>query len=131
MYGATPYGQPAYGVPQQYGQPAYGAPAYGAPPSPAYYPPPTPPAQQGPMIINLSNNNNSSSGSPCPSCTVNTGTINRKVAGTVTFLCCIFLFFCSGGIACFYPFCTDTYKDTELVCVKCQTVKAKIPANCC
>lgn len=116
------YTTPVYAPPPTY---------YAPPPAPAYYPPLSPaPAPQSPMIINLSNNDNSS-GSPCPSCTVNTGTIDRKVAGAVTFLCCIFLLLCSGGIACLYPFCTDTYKDTELICVKCQTVKAKIPANCC
>lgn len=130
MYGATPYGQPAYGAPQPYAQPIYGAPAYGAPPSPAYYPPPPPPAQQGPMIINLSNNNNSS-GSPCPSCGTETGNIPRKKVGLVTILWCLCLFIVSGGVACCYPFCVDSCKDTELVCVKCQTVKMKIAANCC
>lgn len=107
MYGATPYGQPAYGVPSPYGQPAYGA-----PPSPAYYPPPPPPAQQGPMIINLSNNNNNSSGSACPACGVDTGNIPRKKVGLVTILWCLCLFVVSGGVACCYPFCIDSCKDT-------------------
>ena len=100
------------------------------PPPPAYYPPP-PPQQQGPMIINLSgNNNNSGSGSPCPTCGKETGNIPRKTIGCVTIVWCLVLFFLT-GVACCYPFCTDSCKDTELVCVRCQTVKSKISANCC
>ena len=101
------------------------------PPPPAYYPPP-PPQQQGPMIINLSgnNNNNSGSGSPCPTCGKETGNIPRKTIGCVTIVWCLVLFFLTGVAWC-YPFCTDSCKDTELVCVRCQTVKSKISANCC
>ncbi len=112
-----------------YGQPAYGAP-YGAPP-PAYYPPPPPPpAAQGPMIINLGNNNNSGGhGSPCISCGKDTDNMPRKKIGCVAILWCLCLL--GSGFCWLYPLCTDGCKDTELVCVRCQTVKTKIPANCC
>ena len=113
-----------------YGQPAYGAPGYGAPP-PAYYPPPPAPAAQGPMIINLGNNGGSGDGSPCPTCGKDTGNIPRKKIGCITIVWCLVLFLLSGGLAWCYPFCTDSCKDTELVCVRCQTVKSKIAANCC
>ena len=113
-----------------YGQPAYGAP-YGAPP-PAYYPPPPqPPQQQGPMIINLGNqnNNNSGGGSPCPSCARDTDNMPRKKIGCVAILWCLCLM---GTAFCWlYPLCTDGCKDTELVCVRCQTVKTTVHANCC
>ena len=111
------YGQP---------QPMYPPPGYGAPP-PAYYPPPQ---QQGPMIITMGNNN-SGTGSPCPACAHETGNIPRKTVGKVTILWCLCLTFTTGLLCALYPFCTDSCKDTELVCVKCQTVKNKIPANCC
>lgn len=102
-----------------------------APPPPTYYPPPQP-QQQGPMIINLGNNNNDSgSGSPCPTCAKDTGNIPRKTIGCVTIAWCLVLFFLTGGMAFCYPLCTDSCKDTELVCVRCQTVKSKVPANCC
>lgn len=121
------YGQPM----MQPMQPAYGAPMMA--PAPAYYPPPAPaPAQQGPMIINLGNNNNSSGdGSPCPTCGKDTGNIPRKKIGCVTILWCLCLLFFTGGMAWCYPFCVDSCKDIELVCARCQTVKSKIPANCC
>eukprot|EP00178_Gracilaria_changii_P000845 TRINITY_DN1107_c0_g1_i2.p1 TRINITY_DN1107_c0_g1~~TRINITY_DN1107_c0_g1_i2.p1 ORF type:complete len:118 (-),score=1.33 TRINITY_DN1107_c0_g1_i2:28-351(-) len=99
-------------------------------PAPMYAPPPPAPAA-GPTVINLSNNNNDGSGSPCPACGKETGQIPRKKVGCVTILWCLCLFLFTGGLACCYPFCTDSCKDTELVCVKCHTVKAKIPANCC
>jgi len=118
------YAQPAYG------QPAYGQPAYGAPPPPAYYPPPQAPAQQGPMIINLGNQG-SSDGSPCPTCAKDTGNLPRKTIGCVAITWCFVLFFLTGGMAFCYPLCVDGCKDTELVCVRCQTVKSKVPANCC
>ena len=108
--------------------PGYG---YGAPPSPAYYPPPPPPPQQqGPMIINLGNNNNDSSGSPCQTCAKDTGNIPRKKIGCVAIAwCCCLLPTAVGWL---YPLCcTDSCKDTELICVKCQMVKNKITANCC
>ncbi len=114
---------------QPYGAPAYGVqPGYGAPPPPAYYPPPPQP-QQGPMIINLGNNN-SGDGSPCPTCGKDTGNIPRKTVGCVAICWCLCLLFFT-GFFCFYPLCTDSCKDTELVCVRCQTVKSKVQANCC
>jgi hypothetical protein len=89
-----------------------------------------PPVQQGPTVINLGGNNNSGDGSPCPVCGRDTGNIPRKTIGCVTIAWCLCLLFFT-GIAWCYPFCTDSCKDTELVCVKCHTVKSKIPANCC
>ena len=112
-----------------YGQPPpmYPQPGYGAPP-PAYYPPPQ---QQGPMIINMGGQNQGGEGSPCPVCAHDTGNIPRKTVGTVTILWCLCLAFTTGFLCALCPFCTDGCKDTELICVKCQTVKSKIPANCC
>ena len=106
-----------------YGQPGYG------PPPPAYYPPP-PQQQQGPMIINLGNQGGSGEGSPCPSCAKDTGNIPRKTIGCVAIAWCLCLLFTTGSFWC-YPLCTDGCKDTELICVRCQTIKSKIPANCC
>lgn len=119
-----------YGAPAPYGQPAYGQPAYmPPPPPPAYYPPPPQP-QQGPMIINLGNNN--TSGSPCPVCGKDTESMPRKKIGCVAIAWCICLLFTVGGYGlCFIPFCSDSCKDTELICVRCQTIKSKISANCC
>ena len=131
MYGQPPpYGAPpGYGAPPAYGAPpGYGAPGYGAPPPPNYYPPQQ---SQGPMIINLGNNNNSS-GTHCPICGSETGNLPRKKVGCVAIAWCLCLLFTVGGYGlCFIPFCTDGCKDTELVCVKCSTVKQTINANCC
>lgn len=128
MYGQPPpYGAPAYGAP------AYGAPAYGAPP-PTYYPPQQQQQAPGPMIINLAgnNNNNNGTGSPCPTCQHDTSSIPRKKIGGVAIAWCICLLLTAGGWGlCIYPLCTDSCKDTELVCIKCQTVKQTIHANCC
>jgi hypothetical protein len=128
------YAQP-YGAPPPYGAPV----PYGAPP-PAYYPPPPPPPayyppqqpqQQGPMIINLGNNNNSS-GSPCGICGKDTDSVPRKKLGCVAWAWCICLLLTFGGYGlCLIPLCSDSCKDTELVCIKCQSVKQTIPANCC
>ena len=104
---------------------------YGQPmmaPQPMYSPPP---AQQGPMVINLGGNSGGGDGSPCPSCGKDTGNIPRKKIGCVTIAWCFCLLVFSVGTAWCYPFCTDSCKDTELICVKCHTVKSKIPANCC
>jgi hypothetical protein len=127
MYGQPPpYG--GYGAPQ----PGFGMPppGYGAPP-PTYYPAPQP-QQQGPMIINLQgNNSNNTAGSACRTCGQETGNIPRKAVGKVTILWCLCLLFVTGPLCVCYPFCTDSCKDTELVCVKCHQVKDKIQANCC
>jgi hypothetical protein len=122
-----------YGPPPGYGAPAYGAPpppAFGyAPPPPAYYPTPQQP-QQGPMIINLQNNN--SSGSPCGICGKDTDNIPRKKLGCVAWAWCICLLLTVGAYGlCFIPLCSDSCKDTQLVCIKCQNVKQTVPANCC
>jgi hypothetical protein len=117
MYG-QPYGTPQYGAPP---------PGFGAPPPPNYYPP----QQQGPMIINLQQGRNSSSGSNCNICRQETENIPRKTVGSVTILWCLCLLFVTGPFCVCYPFCTDSCKDTELVCIKCHQVKDKIPANCC
>lgn len=113
-----------------YGAPGYGAPGYGAPPPPAYYPPP---AQQntGPTIINLSGNNNSG-GSPCRTCGKDTDNLPRKKVGCVAIAWCLCLLFTVGAWGlCLYPLFNDGCKDTELVCIRCQTLKSTIPANCC
>ena len=106
-------------------------PMIATPPPLAYYPPPPPPPAQGPMNFYMGNNDHSGDGSPCPACGKNTGNIPRKVVGSVTIVWCLVLFVLTGALAWCYPFCTDSCKDTELVCVRCQTVKSKIPANCC
>lgn len=124
MYGPPPgYGAPAYGAPP----PAYG---YGQPPPPpAFYPTPQQP-QQGPMIINLQSNN--SSGSPCGICGHDTDNIPRKKLGCVAWAWCICLLLTVGAYGlCFIPLCSDSCKDTQLVCIKCQNVKQTVPANCC
>jgi len=105
-------------------------PAY-YPPPPAYYPPPPSAPAAGPMIINLGGNNGGNdSGSPCPACGKDTGNMPRKTIGGVAIAWAICLCLTLGVIGC-YPLCNDSCKDTELICVKCQTVKTKIPANCC
>jgi hypothetical protein len=81
------------------------------------------------MIINLGNQGGGD-GSPCPTCGKDTGNIPRKKIGCVAIAWCLCLFFFTGSFWC-YPLCSDGCKDTELVCVKCQQVKSKIPANCC
>ena len=128
---------PPYGAPPAYVAPAYVAPGYGAPPPtygfpqpppPAYYP--TPQQQQGPLIINLSQNN--SSGSPCGICGHETDNIARKKLGCVAWSWCICLLLTVGAYGlCFIPLCSDSCKDTQLVCIKCQNIKQTIPANCC
>ena len=112
-----------YGAPMMAPQPMMMAPA------PMYAPPPPPPPQQsGPTIITVGGNNDNGSGSPCPACGKDTGNVPRKKIGCVTIMWCLCL---TPFMACCYPFCTDSCKDTELVCVKCHTVKSKINANCC
>ena len=116
-----------YGAPNPYNAPP---PGYGAPPPPAYYPPPPPQQQAGPTIITIGDNNSGGSGSTCLTCGKDTGQIARKKVGCVTIAWCICLFLWTGWLCCL-PFCIDSCKDTELICVKCQQVKQKISANCC
>ena len=101
---------------------------YGAPP-PAYYPPPAPAA--GPTVISVGGGGDSGSGSPCASCTRDTGNMPRKKVGCVAIIWCVTLFFLGGGLCSLIPLCTDSCKDTEMVCVRCQMVKSKMEANCC
>ena len=111
-----------------YGQPAYGAPMMA--PAPMYAPPPQQAA--GPTIITVGGgNDNSGSGSPCPTCCKDTGNMPRKKVGCVAILWCVACFLLTGSVCALYPLCSDSCKDTELVCVRCQTVKSKIEANCC
>ena len=124
MYG-QPYGAPppAYGAPQPY---------YAPPPPPAYYPPAPQAQNSGPMIINLGNQNNNNSGSPCGVCGGATDSIPRKKIGGVAIAWCICLALTVGAYGlCLIPLCSDNCKDTELVCIKCQTVKQTVSANCC
>ena len=118
------YAQPMMAAPMMAPAPMMAAPMYAPPP-----PPPAPAA--GPPVITVGGNDNSGSGSPCPSCTKDTGNIPRKKIGTVAILWCLCLFFFGGGFCSLYPLCSDGCKDSELVCVRCQTVKSKIQANCC
>lgn len=117
-------------------QPMYMAPP---PPPPVYYQPPPPPPvyyppqqQQGPTIITVNNGGDDSRGSPCPTCGKSTDNIPRKKIGCVAIAWCLCLLFTVGSFGlCLIPFCSDGCKDTELICVKCQNIKSKIPANCC
>ena len=113
-----------YGQPNMYPPPSYGPQQGFGAPSPNFYP------QQGPMVINLAGQNNTGQGILCPVCAHETGNIPRKTVGAVTIFWCLFLGFLT-GILCCLPFCVDNWKDTELLCVKCQTVKMKVHANCC
>ena len=129
--GMAPMGMPM-------AQPMYMAPP---PPPPVYYQPPPPPPvyypppqqqQQGPTIITVNNGGDDSRGSPCPTCGKSTDNIPRKKIGCVAIAWCLCLLFTVGSFGlCLIPFCSDGCKDTELICVKCQNIKSKIPANCC
>lgn len=66
----------------------------------------------------------------CPFCGRWTDTFPKKVAGGVTYIWCFALFLLT-GIFCCIPFCVDGCQDTNMVCVVCQGVKARIEANCC
>lgn len=106
------------------------APPMYAPPPPMYAPPPPPPPQQQTIIIAGGNNNNDNGNTtPCPTCGKGTGNIPRKKVGMVAIIWCLILSSCG---LCYIPLCcSDSCKDIELVCAKCQTVKAKVDANCC
>jgi hypothetical protein len=103
---------------------------YPPPPPPVYYPPPPPPPPPAQTIIITGNNNNNDSGSPCQTCGKDTGNVIRRKIGMVALAWCLCLLFTT-GFACYIPLTRDTCKDTELVCNRCQTVKAVIAANCC
>lgn len=66
----------------------------------------------------------------CPFCGRWTESFPKKAAGSVTYIWCFTLFLLT-GIGCCIPFCVDGCKDTLMVCVICQGVKARIAANCC
>lgn len=66
----------------------------------------------------------------CPVCRRETDNFPKKVPGGVTWIWCFGLFIFT-GICCCIPFCVDSCQDTEMVCVSCQCVKARIEANCC
>lgn len=101
-------------------------PVYYPPPQPAYYPPPPQPQQQQTIII--TGNNDNGHGSPCQVCGKDTGSIPRKKVGCVAIVWCVVLSSC---MLCCIPLLSNSCKDTELICEKCQTVKSKIAANIC
>jgi hypothetical protein len=108
-------------------QPIYGQPVYGQPMQPMYMQTPAPPIQQNPIII--INNNKGASGIHCQQCGHETAQIERKTIGCVAISWGV-AYCCLTGIFCFLPCIQNRYKDTELVCIKCQTVKHTIPADC-
>ncbi len=72
----------------------------------------------------------STNGLNCPFCMKQTQSVQKKTAGSVTWMwCCCLLVFT--GLFCCVPFCVDSCKDTEIVCAMCQGTKSKIEANCC
>ena len=107
-----------------------GAPMYAPPPPAPMYAPPPPAPAAGPTIVTVGGGGDSGSGSPCPSCAKDTGNMPRKKVGMVAIIWCVACFILGGGICSLIPLCTDSCKDTEIVCVRCQTVKSKIQANC-
>ena len=131
MYGQPQYGQPQMGYGQQPGfqQPGFQQPVF----QPAFQQPPPqqfgfhPPPQQGPTVIHINNDNDD--GTPCQFCGSKTSHITRRKVGCVA----IAWGFCLlvTGVCWWLPCCMDGCKDVELVCVKCQSVKGVIPANCC
>ena len=99
------------------------------PVQPMYMAPP-PPVQQGPTIITIGGNNNNNDGTYCPVCNKNTNQIVRKNLGCVNVLWCFCLCSIIGPLG-LIALCNDSYKDSEIVCTNCQTVKSTVPANCC
>lgn len=102
-----------------------------APVAPMYAPPPPPPPQAAPTVIMVNDRDDGVDRSPCATCGKDTGHIGRKVIGGVAmaWFCCLFWTLGWTGICCM-PCKTDSCKDTELVCMKCHTVKMTVPANC-
>jgi len=92
--------------------------------------PPPPPHTQQALILNVSNRK-SGALSPCPACGTDTGNIPRKKLGCVAIAWCVCLMVTTFGIGCCYAICNDSCKDVEILCVKCQTIKTKVPATCC
>ena len=102
-----------------------------APVAPMYAAPPPPPPQAAPTVITVVQNNDDDTRSLCPTCGRDTSTLTRKVVGGVAlaWFCCMLWTLGWTGL-CFMPCRIDSCKDTELVCMRCQTVKQKISANC-
>ena len=69
-------------------------------------------------------------GMHCMVCGRETGNFPIHKAGAVTWIWCIVLWILTGCLCCI-PFFIDSFKDTEVRCARCQTVKTVIPANCC
>lgn len=125
MYGQPPP-PPMYGQP--YGQP-YVQPGYGVPPPPPAYGYGAPPPAFGPTVIEI-HDHDDDDGTPCPYCGTKTSHITRRKVGCVAIAWGFCLFFTTGFLCCL-PCCMDGCQDVQLICVKCQSVKSTIPANCC
>lgn len=81
------------------------------------------------LPINLENDNKIN-GTPCKYCGTFTTHITRKKVGCVAITWGCFLF-CTTLVLCWLPCCIDKCKDTNLICVKCQTVKDTVHPNWC
>ena len=65
---------------------------------------------------------------PCKECDMKTPTLQRKRMGSVGMAWCLLL---SMTCLCFIPLTTDSCKDTDFICSKCQYKKKRVPAKCC
>lgn len=89
---------------------------------------------QPPSTVIIINNgsNKPSNATYCSQCKTKTENIGRRAVGRVTIMWSFALTFV--GLVCclcFIPFCNDDCKDLEIVCMHCDSVKDKIPAQCC
>lgn len=84
------------------------------------------------VIVINNGNNNPSNATYCPQCKSKTESMGRRAVGRVTIMWSFVLAFVGLPCClCFIPFCNDDCKDLEIVCMHCDQVKDKVPAQCC
>lgn len=79
--------------------------------------------------MNLENENHYDEGY-CLMCNRNTKQIMKRTIGRVNmqWMLCLCMIV---GVFGLLALCHEDFKDIEIVCVNCQTVKASIPVACC